>query len=164
MGERGRPAKPSALTEEKRQALLASIRRGNYRVPSCIVAGVDVCSFNRWLRFGRERPGSEYAVFRQQVLQAEAESEIRAVAKWRRAMPEDWRAVQGFLAAKYPARWGPRIKVTVENELNAALDKLQRGLPPDVLERVLACLTDDSGEAEAGGLEAGEEADASQPH
>lgn len=103
--------RPSKLTPERQQRLLDAIRAGNYYEPACVYAGIDYATFRRWMQRGEQATHGPYREFREAVLRAEAEAEIRAVALINKAMPDDWRAAQMFLERRHPERWGKREQV-----------------------------------------------------
>jgi len=71
------------------------------------------------------------------VEKAQAESESRDVALIAKAASEDWRAAAWRLERKSPRRYGPRVQVAVQQELDAVLGRLEKGLAPEVYDRVL---------------------------
>ncbi len=68
---------------------------------------------------------------------AQAESESRDVALVAKAASTDWRAAAWRLERKQPRRYGARVQVSVQQELEAVLDRLKKGLDHDTYERVL---------------------------
>lgn len=101
-------ARPSKLTGEARDRIVAAIRAGNYAEPACRSAGISAATYYRWMARGEQEEAGSYAEFREAVLLAEAEAEVHAVAVMRRAMPQDWRAAITYLERRYPARWRRR--------------------------------------------------------
>jgi len=61
----------------------------------------------------------------------------------------DWRALEFILRTRFPKRYAPQIRVLYEEQLNAALAALERGLPPEVFALVLDILSSaDQGDAD----------------
>jgi hypothetical protein len=106
----GRPLK---LTPDLTDRVVKAIRAGNYAEAACQAAGIGTSTFYRWMARGGEQPASEFGAFRAEVLRAEAEAEVHAVAIIRRAMADDWRAALAYLERRHPARWRPRQQTEI---------------------------------------------------
>jgi len=147
--ERGRPSK---LTPELQQKLVDAIRTGNYYSAACAYAGVSYKVFRDWMIRGEAQESGKYCDFRKAITRAESEAEVRTVALWQKAIPEDWRAAQMFLERRHPDRWGKREKV--EHGGGVSID---HGIAPDEFNAVLAALGYDplGGVASAGTDEVG---------
>lgn len=63
-------------------------------------------------------------------------------------MSEDWKAAAWRLERRAPRRYGPRVQLAVQQELDAIVSKLEKGLPPDQYQRVLQIMTSDEEEME----------------
>ena len=73
-----------------------------------------------------------------------------------KAASEDWRAAAWRLERKAPRRYGPRVQLAVQQELDAVLGRLEKGLPPETYEKVLQLIAaedDVVDERPAGNLE-----------
>lgn len=103
-------ARPSKLTPELQERILQAIRGGNFREVAAQWAGIAPETLSRWLA----RPESRFVTFRQAVLEAEQQAEIRAVALILKAAETDPRNAQWWLERKFPERWGRRERVDVE--------------------------------------------------
>lgn len=101
-------ARPTKLTPEVRQRVVAAIRAGNYAEPSARSAGISPATFYRWMERGQNQKRGIYRDFYEEVSKAEADAEVEAVARLRKAMPDDWRAVTTYLERRYPGRWRRR--------------------------------------------------------
>ena len=89
------------------------------------------------MRHGRQQVRGRYRKFLTSVEKAQAESESRDVALIAKAASEDWKAAAWRLERKQPRRYGPRVAVSVQQELDAVLDRLKKGLARDTYEKVL---------------------------
>ena len=106
-------ARPCKLTPELTEQVVKAMRAGNYAEAACQAAGIGTSTFYRWMARGGEEPASEFGAFRAEVLRAEAEAEVHAVAIIRRAMAEDWRAALAYLERRHAARWRPRQQTEI---------------------------------------------------
>jgi hypothetical protein len=105
-----RTGRPSKLTPEVRERILQAVRGGNFRDVAAQWAGIAPETLSRWL----VRPESTYVAFRQALIEAEQQAEIRAVALILKAAETDPRNAQWWLERKFPERWGRRERVDVE--------------------------------------------------
>jgi hypothetical protein len=106
----GRPAK---LTPELQRKFCQVVASGAYLKAACAFTGITRTSFCRWMRKGREATRGVHHDFHAAVRKAEADAEIRMVAMWQQACPQDWRACRDFLARRFPKRWGAKHEVQV---------------------------------------------------
>jgi hypothetical protein len=138
----GRPKLDPALT----QRIVDLIRAGNYLEVAATAVGIHRSTLHRWLSHGRRQVRGRFHKFLVAVERAQAESESRDVALVAKAASTDWRAAAWRLERKTPRRYGPRVQQAVQQELDAVLGRLEKGLPPDVYERVLQIIAADEGE------------------
>ena len=100
--------RPTKLTPQTAQNLLALIRAGNYTSTACAASGVSYERFRQWLEKGEEDgPESALGRFRAAVKRAEGEAESESVSQVRRAGedPRFWAASMTFLERRHAARW-----------------------------------------------------------
>ncbi len=135
-----RPKLDVALT----QRLVDLIRAGNYLEVAATAAGIHRSTLHRWLRLGRAQKRGRYHKFLNAVEKAQAESESRDVAIIAKAASDDWKAAAWRLERKQPRRYGPRVAVSVQQELDAVLDRLKKGLPAEWYEKVLELMAADN--------------------
>lgn len=102
--------RPTALTPEVQDRIVAAIAAGNYYDAAAAYGGVSYDAFNEWMNRGLQGDGI-YVGFRQAILRAEAECEATVVAQWRQRCPRDWRAARDFLARRFANRWAARERV-----------------------------------------------------
>jgi transposase len=91
--------RPSNLTAEIQDRVLARVRAGVPTEVAVRACGVGVSSHYRWMR--------ERSEYRELVRQARAEAEVKRVAQVTVAARVDWRAAAWFLEREFPERWGP---------------------------------------------------------
>lgn len=138
--------RPTKLTPEVAAAIVASVEEGNYPEVAAEAEGVDGSTFYRWMQRGESDEDKDQAFreFRESVTRARASAERAMVRIVRTASNDNPQAAQWFLERSRPERWGRRDHVVVETrvqeELNEALDKLQRDLTPDAYAQVVRSL------------------------
>ncbi len=134
---------PTKLTAAIQSRIVSAILAGNYLCVAAKFAGIPAETLSRWLTRGEQKPNSVYGKFHQAVKDAEAQAEVRVVAKLNQHMEESWQACMTYLERKHPDRWGRKSKVEVtqkppepppaqidlsklSNQELALLDKLSR--------------------------------------
>lgn len=149
--------RPTSLTPEVHDAIIDSIRKGNYRSTAAAAAGVHRNRMAEWE--GRGEAGEEpYAEFACALQKAEAEAESSLLAEIRGAQPsvtgegghgaDLWQAKAWMMERRWPKRWAQRVRQAVTEELDAFTDRLQRRLDDATYRKVLdASREDASGEA-----------------
>jgi len=100
--------RPSKLTPDVADQIVAMLRAGNYVGVACHAARVARRTFGDWLNRGlSSRPeDAPYREFRERVEQARAEGEVRNVTAIAKAAVESWQAAAWLLERQYPERWG----------------------------------------------------------
>ena len=84
--------RPSKLTREIQDKIVAAIRVGNYAQVAAKYAGIGETTFYAWLKRGEEEDQSKYQEFREAVKRAESEAEVRTVALIHQHMQPSWQA------------------------------------------------------------------------
>ena len=126
------------------QKICDLVRAGNFLEVAGSAAGIHRTTLHRWLRAGKEQERGRYKRFLDAVTKAQAEGEARDVALIAKAASEDWRAAAWRLERKSPARYGARVQIGVQEELNAALDRLKAGLDAETYDKVMQLLSSDN--------------------
>lgn len=113
-------------------------------------------TFYRWLQQGESQPSGIYHEFREAIQRAKAARRAALVATIRRASrePRHWTAAAWLLERTEPKLYGLRVRLQVDEELDDAIERLRRALPPDEFERALAALSNAAG-AEGGAAPGG---------
>jgi hypothetical protein len=111
-------ARPSKLTKQVQERICSAIRAGNYPAVAAVAAGISEATFYRWMEQGRTAGKGPHRDFYEAVKQAEAESEVHAVAILRKEMKGDWRAAVALLERRHAGRWRRQQhhQLTVEDE------------------------------------------------
>jgi hypothetical protein len=123
-----RPGRPTALTDDVLIRARAAVAGGLTLPGVAGLVGVHASTLARWLREG-ELLGSSLAYEeldddqRRKVdlytttSEAEAMLEARLLRAWIAAAPTSWRAAAHLLERRYPNRWGPKVTVSVANDV-----------------------------------------------
>lgn len=104
--------RPSKLTARLQQQLCKAIAAGNYYEAACASVGISHQTMLVWMGKGEAAKAGQFFEFREAVLKAVADAEVRVVAQWQKHMPENWQACRDFLARRFPSRWGEKQQVT----------------------------------------------------
>jgi|APSaa5957512622_1039677.scaffolds.fasta_scaffold96277_2 hypothetical protein len=114
-------ARPSKLTEEKRERICTAIENGStYRV-AALVSGIGYSTFNDWMKLGREATRkNKYSEFSEAVQIASARCEARMSETVVVAGKKDWRAAESFLKRRDPENWGDNNRT----DITSAGDKI----------------------------------------
>lgn len=100
--------RPSLLTPEVHEKIVAVVKGGSLLETAAAVAGVGRRTVYDWLEQGAA--GVEpYAVFATAVAQAKAEGESRNVMLIARAGAKDWRAAAWLLQRQNPEKYGQPV-------------------------------------------------------
>ena len=88
-----RHRRPTVLTPELQEGIIAALNAGCYLEPAAARVGVSKNTLYDWVRRGvREKTGM-YAEFSDAVEKAMAAAETAGIARIRQAAGEDWRAM-----------------------------------------------------------------------
>jgi hypothetical protein len=118
-------ARPSKLTPAVEAAILTALRGGLTRTAAAESNGVDRTQLWRWM--------ARFATFRNAIMQAEAQAEVRATITLRQAGETDWKAALAWLERRRHADWGKVDRVEIEVKRIAARIAAQTGADPDWL-------------------------------
>lgn len=124
--------RPSKLTPEIQTRIVEAVTAGNYMETAAAYAGVGVSTFYRWMQEGEDpKSPKRKREFREAVLQARAQAEVRNVTLIQRAANDgSWQAASWFLERSFQAKWGKnaRVELTGANgdplQLEVSVDQL----------------------------------------
>jgi hypothetical protein len=154
-----RGERPSKLNAERQERIVTALRAGNYFDESVRAAGVHPSTAYRWLEIAERTPALDceefaelpmeqqiiatanqpYRAFREAVLDAVAEAEVRDIQLIDRAAETDWRASAWKRERLAPARWGNVKKLQLDKE---AIDELAKTMIKVVEEALAAAIPD----------------------
>ena len=133
-------------TFEEQSTIVEYLKAGNYFETACAAAGVRAPLARAWLSAGAD-PECETHDFRIDVLKAMAEAEASLVGFLHSmASSGDTKAAIALLERRYPERWGQKIRHVVEEQLSAAVarvESLEEEIGRETVERVLDALAGD---------------------
>lgn len=115
-------ARPTKRTPAVEAAILAGLRAGLTRTAAAESNGVERTQLYRWM--------ARFATFRNAVMQAEAQAEVRATVTLRQAGEGDWHAALAWLERRRPDDWGRRDRVEITASIRALVQAA--GLGADV--------------------------------
>lgn len=136
------------LNKTLAENIIHAVELGNRTETAALAHGIGIQDLEAWLQTAREPDAPFlYVDFAKRLAAAWNTSEMEMVEEIREAVDgqgnRDWRALAWLLERRDPKRWGLQIQVNVREQLQAALTKLERALPPEVYEFVLAVLSDE---------------------
>jgi hypothetical protein len=120
-------ARPSKLTPQAEEAIMTALRSGMTRTAAAESNGVDRTQLWRWM--------VRFATFRNAVLQAEAQAEVRATITLRQAGETDWHAALAWLERQRSADWSKVDRLDIEIRRTAKRVAESTGADPDWLVR-----------------------------
>jgi hypothetical protein len=162
---------PRKYNESLHATLVDAMRKGNYLVTACRLAGITRDTYYDWMTHARDRPDEypEYVRLREDVESAKAESEAELLEVVRETAlsgaPNTWQAAMTILERRHPDKFGKRDTTVIEGGENPirqltgaiVIHEHERGDPRAALERLAGPRelqperTSDNRELEAGG-------------
>jgi hypothetical protein len=159
---RGRPTK---FTPEVAELIVKALRRGSLLQDAADYARVRRETVFRWLKEGEtQEPGEPLEEFCNAVREAQSHARRIVVGRILKASRTDWRAGAWWLGVTDPANYGPKVRVTLEEEFAGAAERIAGlDLPDATKERILAALVGESAAEEVGRVEVPPDAEDSSP-
>lgn len=150
-----RPGRPTKLEVDRTQKVLRALQGGSALDTAAAFAGVHRDTLHEWLRRGEAEEAGPYREFSDAVRSTLASAEVAASASVSLAMKKNWQAAAWYLERRNPRIWGPKVRVTLEQEFDAAIDRLEEALPTEWFEIALHAILGEPGTpslaAEGGG-------------
>jgi transposase-like protein len=111
-GSRRSPGRPTSLTPELQDAIVALVKSGNDVKTACAVVGVGRTTYYRWMARGASDDPADaaYRVFAAEVEQARAIAEAALVRSLADVSRLNWRVALERLERMYPHKWGPPVR------------------------------------------------------
>jgi hypothetical protein len=148
--------RPTVLTPALAKAIVEAVRVGCYIEDAAEAQGVSRAVVYHWLEQGRLGASQAHIDFLDTVTRARAADTIDSMATIATASKLEsgaleWKAAAWKLERKHPAKFGPKVRITVVEELSGFLEELARVIPAEWYEKVLEVAARRSGSGEAGG-------------
>lgn len=110
--------RPTKLTPERQATIVDLVRKGNYLITACQVAGINKSTFLDWLERGEKdlnNGGGIYSDFLLAIKKAESEAEAELASMIRETALEkrEWLPGMTFLERRHPERWGRKDRSTL---------------------------------------------------
>jgi hypothetical protein len=152
MAKRGRPTK---LTPAIWDEIIRALKAGMLLHDAAEFAGISRDTLSRWMKKGERSAdeADEYRQFSDAVAKARSAAKLRAVGAVHAHMTKHWKAAAWWLSVTDPRNYGPKVRVTLEQEFSRALARISKRVSTDVYEQVLDAILEDDGaprESEAG--------------
>ncbi len=111
--------RPSRFTEQTRKKIVWALRLGNFRKIAARYAGISERTLCDWLQQGKEQDDTDFADFREDVLEAEQAAEVRALGVIQQAANNGhWKAACWFLERKFPQPYCTRAAIFLAKRLD----------------------------------------------
>lgn len=135
------------ITAKVADELVRVLEMGQPINVACRFAGISDTTFHKWVKLGAGQPASTLlGGFAVRVSKAKETAKLTALKSVFKGMGHDWKAGAWFLGVTQPKEFGPKIKVTVEAELGAAMERLSKALPEEWYARAVDALVGGVGE------------------
>lgn len=163
--------RPSSLTAEVKNAIIASVGAGNYRETAAAAAGVHRTTLRNWEKRG-ETGEEPYAAFVTDLQAAEAQAEIDLLNEIRNGArvtvndeetpdgrpglrivmknKSEWQRLAWVMERRWPRRWGGRVRATVTEELGALIERLRAKVDDETFAKVVDATREDAPGVEPG--------------
>lgn len=117
--------RPTALTKQVQDDLVAALRRVWYLGTACDLAGVGRRTVYTWLKIGRKEKSGPHCEFRHAIKKAMAETMADCLDIIQNAAADQWQAAAWKLERRHPREWGGLAREM--KEIRRELEALRRG-------------------------------------
>lgn len=148
--------RPTKLSPEIQEAFCAQLATGAHIETAAAAVGVTPTCVFGWLKRGREEGSGHFFEFFQSVERTKARVVQSLLARAHQRTKSKKEGGEGAdplpLLAVIDKRYSPQVRVQVTRELESAIARIETEFEdePETLERILVCLADETGAAEAG--------------
>lgn len=137
------------FTKKVGDEVLRALRVGMTMTDAAEFAGVSKTCLYAWLRAAKSKPQRDpLARFAHAVSKGRTCAKFDALEKVSYA--RDWKAAAWWLGVTDPKNYGPKIRVTLETEFSAALERLKAVLPPETYAKAIDAIAGGDGEGGEG--------------
>lgn len=138
------PKGPRVTPEQFKQMALW-IGMGLTVTEVCRLSVISRDTFYKWVKEGkhREDPQDPVRQFSDAVHRGKLSAKAHALVAVQYGMKKDWKAAAWYLGVTYPRDFGPKVRVTLDQEFGNAISNLEEDFAdtPDLLAKVLASLS-----------------------
>lgn len=138
--------RPTSLTPEVQRKVCASLREGNYLETAAGAAGIHRNTLRNWIVRG-EKGEEPFAEFLGAVKMAEDAGEKLLLSEIRQGV-DAWQARSWIMERRWPNKWGGRVRMTINDEREHLLSKVQRD--PELHQRLRDVIGEGDSQASAG--------------
>ncbi len=136
--------RPTLLSKEIQDAICLAIRTTKMSMSDCAEsAGLEPATVYKWMAVGKKESSGPFHDFFIEVKRARADGSKMLLARIAKAGqdPKHWQANAALLAMTEP-QYAPKVRLAVEEQLEAAVDALTREFAdePDALQRALRAI------------------------
>lgn len=150
-GKKGKGGRKPKLTPERLENLTTSFIIGLSPAEACEAADISTRTFERWLATGRaERKGLHWQLVKA-VERIKGKRKHRWLTCVNIAAETNPTAAMWLLERYFPKEFHLGARIHVTQEIDDVLDLLERTLPPDLYEQILASIVQRQSENPAGG-------------
>lgn len=103
--------RPTKLTNQVHQTIVARIRRGLHPERAAQAAGVSLKTFRRWMERGQAANRGVYRDLYEAVFRAESAAEIEVTLRVRKGAMKNPMTSLKLLERRFPERWSPYAKL-----------------------------------------------------
>lgn len=137
-----RGGRPTKLTPELADAIIESVRAGNYLETAAALHGLSYETVRAWAREGERATGGLKHRFSAALKSASADAEATALKVITEAGKEHWQAMAWRLERRYPKKWALRVVHHVEDALKGVIARLEVEFAkePGTMDRILEAI------------------------
>lgn len=137
-----RGGRPTKLTPELADAIIESVRAGNYLETAAALHGLSYETVRAWAREGERAKGGLKHRFSASLKSASADAEATALKVITEAGKEHWQAMAWRLERRYPKKWALRVVHHVEDALKGVIARLEVEFAkePGTMDRILEAI------------------------
>jgi hypothetical protein len=143
MGKKKTLGRPSIFTKALGDEVLKFLNAGMLVQDAAAAAGIHRDSIYTWVAKGKTSKDPDLKAFSDAVPKARMTAKVRAVASVNAAMGKNWKAAAWWLSVSDPKNYGPKVRVTLDQEFTDALARIRAKVSPEVYEQVLAAVVED---------------------
>lgn len=139
-----KPGRPTLLSPTTQEEICNRLLACSTLEDAARSLGLNVGTVHGWMHRGRAEGSGPYFEFLEAV--ETARSKRRLAFEARLTKEKDWKAQAWLMERTQPKRYGLRIRVHVEEEIDGFLERIKERVPREVFEQVLEAAVNSSRE------------------